>query len=364
MKVDAILSLKDQCDKPITALDEAIGDATAARGMVEHQRAALVNTVVEHLTNVISAAEHALSCVRSLRSALEDYGGAVKPIRTEFQAIITDATAAGLAVSQDGTTVTISHPANIPGGLGAFFASLRERCETNQTKYAYAETLFGDDLAGIDPALWESTLLPVFNKFVGTYGFPTGLNASARLPGWADTMRNTLGDTIESVYLQAKGAKYQAPAGIKDASLWKQISERGNLKNWKVPGVDAVKGGSRAVKTADALRIGGKVAGRACAVLDGVVSAYDSYQSDSYHHPEMGEGEKVARAGVMGAASAAAGYGGAVLGAKVGAAIGAFGGPVGILAGGIIGGVVGGLIGSTAGQTIASAINDGVISKH
>ena len=66
VKVDAILSLKDQCDKPIAALDEAIGDATAARGMVEHQRARLVETVVEHLTNVISASEHALSCFRSL----------------------------------------------------------------------------------------------------------------------------------------------------------------------------------------------------------------------------------------------------------------------------------------------------------
>ena len=362
--MDAILSLKDQCDTPIAALDEAIGDATTARGMVEHQRAALVNTVVEHLTNVISAAEHALSCFRSLQSALEDYGGTLKPIRTEFRAIVTDASGAGLTVSRDGTKVTISHPANIPGGLGAFFASLRSRCEINQRKFAYAETLFGDDLAGIDPTVWESTLLPVFNKFVDTYGFPTGLNARARLPGWADTLRNTVADTIESVYLQAKGAKYQAPAGIKDASPWKQITERGNLKNWKVPGVDAVKGGSRTIKAADALRTGGKLAGRACAVLDGVVSAYNSYQSDSYHHPEMGQGEKVARAGVMGAASAAGGYGGAVFGAKVGAAIGSFGGPVGILAGGIIGGVVGGLIGSTAGQTIASAINDSVISKH
>lgn len=128
--------------------------------------------------------------------------------------------------------------------------------------------------------------------------------------------------------------------------------------------MDAVKGGSRAIKTADVLRTGGKLAGRACAVLDGAVSAYNSYQSDSYHHPEMGQGEKIARAGVMGTASAAGGYAGAVFGAKVGAAIGSFGGPVGILAGGIIGGVVGGLIGSTAGQTIASAINDSVISKH
>ena len=360
VKVDAILSLKDQCDKPIAALDEAIGDATAARGMVEHQRARLVETVVEHLTNVISASEHALSCFRSLQSALEDYGGTLKPIRTEFQAIISDATAAGLTVSQAGTQVTISHPADVPGGIGVIFASLRSRCEINQRKFAYAETLFGSDLAGIDPTVWESTLLPVFNKFVETYGFPTGLNVPARLPGWADTMRNTLADGIESVYLQAKGAKYQTPAGIKDASLWKQITERGNLKNWKVPGVDAVKGGSRAIKTADVLRTGGKLAGRACAVLDGVVSAYDSYQSDSYHHPEMGQGEKIARAGVTGAASATGAYFGATYGAQLGAAIGAVGGPVGILAGGVIGGVIGGLAGSQTGKLIGSWINNGI----
>ena len=360
--MDAVQSLKDWCDAPITALDNAIADATTARGQIEHQRARLVETVVEHLTNMISASEHAMSCLRSLHSALEDYAGATQPIRTEFQAIVTDATAAGLAVSQDGTTVTISHPANIPGGVGAFFASLRSRCETNQTKYTYAETLFGDDLAGIDPALWESTLLPVFNKFVDTYGFPTGLNATARLPGWADTMRNTVADTIESGYLQAKGAKYQAPAGIKDASPWKQITERGNLKNWKVPGVDAVKGGSRTIKAADALRTGGKLAGRACAVLDGVVSAYDSYQSDSYHHPEMGQGEKVARAGVMGAASATGAYFGATYGAQLGAAIGAVGGPVGILAGGVIGGIIGGLAGSKLGQTVGNIVNNGMHS--
>lgn len=358
--VDAVQSLKDWCDAPIAALDDAIADATTARGQMGHQRARLVETVVEHLTNVISASEHAVSCLRSLHSALEDYAGAMAPIRTEFQAIITDATATGLTVSQAGTQVTISHPADVPGGVGVVFASLRERCDTNQKKFTYAESLFGDDLAGIDPTVWESTLLPVFNKFADTYGFPTGLNVPARLPGWADTMRNTLADGIESVYLQAKGAKYQAPAGIKDASPWKQITERGNLKNWKVPGVDAVKGGSRAIKTADVLRTGGKLAGRACAVLDGVVSAYDSYQSDSYHHPEMGQGEKIARAGVTGAASATGAYLGATYGAQLGAAIGAVGGPVGILAGGVIGGVIGGLAGSQVGKLVGSWINNGI----
>ena len=356
--VDAVQSLKDWCDAPIAALDDAIADATTARGQMGHQRARLVETVVEHLTNVISASEHAASCLRSLHSALEDYAGAMQPVRIEFQAIITDALAAGLTVSQAGTQVTISHPADVPGGVGVIFASLRERCDTNQKKFDYAESLFGDDLAAIDPTIWESTILAVFNRFVGTYGFPTGPNAAGGYPSWADTMRNTVGDATEALYLQAKGATYEAPPGLRDASLWKQVTERGNLKNWKIPSVNAVEGGSRVIKAADALRIGGKVAGRTCAVLDGVVSAYDSYQSDSYHHPEMGEGEKIARAGVTGAASAATGYGGAVLGAKVGAAIGSFGGPVGILAGGVIGGVVGGLIGSKIGSTMASGFNE------
>lgn len=358
--VDAVQSLKDWCDAPIAALDDAIADATTARGQMGHQRARLVETVVEHLTNMISASEHAVSCLRSLHSALEDYAGAMAPVRTEFQAIITDALAAGLTVSQAGTQVTISHPADVPGGVGVVFASLRSRCDTNQKKFAYAESLFGDDLAAIDPTIWESTILAVFNRFVGTYGFPTGPNAAGGYPSWADTVRNTVGDTTEALYLQAKGATYEAPPGLRDASLWKQVTERGNLKNWKVPSVNAVEGGSRVVKAADALRIGGKVAGRACAVLDGVVSAYDSYQSDSYHHPEMGQGEKIARAGVTGATSATGAYLGATYGAQLGAAIGAVGGPVGILAGGVIGGVIGGLAGSQAGKLVGSWINNGI----
>lgn len=34
--VDAVQSLKDWCDAPITALDNAIADATTARGQIEH----------------------------------------------------------------------------------------------------------------------------------------------------------------------------------------------------------------------------------------------------------------------------------------------------------------------------------------
>ena len=208
--VDAVQSLKDWCDTPMTALDDAVVDATTARGQVEHQRARLVETVVEHLTNMFPRASTLCHVSARYIPPWTDYAGAMQPIRTEFQAIITDATAAGLTVSQAGTQVTISHPADVPGGVGVIFASLRERCSINQKKFTYAESLFGDDLAGIDPTVWESTILAAFNRFVDTYRFPTGLNAASRYPSWADSVRNTVGDTTEAIYLQAKGAKYQA----------------------------------------------------------------------------------------------------------------------------------------------------------
>lgn len=40
-------------------------------------------------------------------------------------------------------------------------------------------------------------------------------------------------------------------------------------------------------------------------------SALESYQSDTYHHPEMGTGTKITRAGIKGIATAGLGYAGA-----------------------------------------------------
>ena len=84
----------------------------------------------------------------------------------------------------------------------------------------------------------------------------------------------------------------------------------------------------------------------------------ESYQSDTYHHPEMGEGTKIARAGIKGIATAGFGYAGATYGAQIGAALGAPLGPLGIVAGGLIGGVLGGWIGSSVGDAGATYLND------
>lgn len=93
------------------------------------------------------------------------------------------------------------------------------------------------------------------------------------------------------------------------------------------------------------------------------MSSLESYQSDTHHHPEMGEGTKIARAGIKGSISAAGGWGGAFFGAKIGTAVGASLGPLGIVAGSIIGGIIcGSLVGSASG-VLASGINDSFLNS-
>lgn len=111
----------------------------------------------------------------------------------------------------------------------------------------------------------------------------------------------------------------------------------------------------------------GKVAGVVGAVVDGGITAYDTYQTDTQQHPEWSEGHKVARAGTKGTLTGLGTWGGAALGAKGGAAIGAacsgpFA-PVGAVVGGIVGGVVGGLIGHYAGEKVGDGANS-LIDSH
>ena len=86
-------------------------------------------------------------------------------------------------------------------------------------------------------------------------------------------------------------------------------------------------------------------------------------QSATSHHPDMGAGTTIARAGIQGSLSAAGGWGGAVLGAKVGAAVGASLGPLGIVAGSIVGGVLGGWLGGTIGDSSATFFNSHALSS-
>ena len=87
-------------------------------------------------------------------------------------------------------------------------------------------------------------------------------------------------------------------------------------------------------------------------ILDGALSAKDQWDRDALN-PQIGTGERIARAAVTGAGSAGGAALGASYGANLGAAIGTFGGPIGIAAGTIVGGIVGGIAGSSFGSAVS-----------
>lgn len=109
----------------------------------------------------------------------------------------------------------------------------------------------------------------------------------------------------------------------------------------------------------------GEVAGVAGAVVDGGITAYDTYQTDTYQHPEWSEEHKIARAGVKGTLTGGATWAGAWLGAKGGATIGAavsgpFA-PIGAVVGGLVGGAIGGAAGHYFGEMTGNTVNNGII---
>lgn len=87
-------------------------------------------------------------------------------------------------------------------------------------------------------------------------------------------------------------------------------------------------------------------------ILDGALSAKDQWDRDALN-PQIGTGERIARAAVTGAGSAGGAALSASYGANLGAAIGTFGGPIGIAAGTIVGGIVGGIAGSSFGSAVS-----------
>ncbi len=107
---------------------------------------------------------------------------------------------------------------------------------------------------------------------------------------------------------------------------------------------------------------GSRALGVAGAALTVYGAGYSQWESDQKYHPDMGDGERVARAAgnaaVEGGFAAAGGYAGAVAGAEFGAAVGSiFPGP-----GTVVGGVVGGVIGGFAGSKVGAATGRGIKS--
>ena len=362
INVDSLSSADAQFDPLLTALDSASTDTREARNQIDVQTAELVFYANDHLNKTEKVLDDLHGQVAKLRQALRNAHDGMARVRDEYVAIAKDATTFGMSVTTSGTSTTVTLRANATQYSIDQFNALHDRERYNTSCYDAGEWELSDALDAIDASWWDATLGGVLDQLVGIVVPPLGdRHAVLKTIEWGQGLRSTAADTTRAAFLFRHHASYRKPPKFNSLSRWEKLTAPGDLANWKPAGMRP--GGGGAPKPPGVLRNlekGGKIAGGAMAVLDGALTAYDSYQSDSYNHPEMGEGEKITRAGVKGVTTGALGWAGATYGAQLGATIGAFGGPLGVLAGGIIGGVVGGMAGSWAGSTFSDIANAGI----
>ena len=164
-------------------------------------------------------------------------------------------------------------------------------------------------------------------------------------PRWPAGATNAMGQSLKGKF-----------RNVQQMGWFRRHWEMTKHKNW----VSGYKQGNKPAATIGrAARRFGNLMGRigiVATLADGVLSAKDQWERDAIN-PQIGTGERVARATTTGATTAGGGWLGAWGGAKAGAFIGTFGGPIGIAAGTVIGGIVGSSLGSAASGLAKGVLN-------
>lgn len=379
----------------ISQLQTSAQDANDARHLIESQVASCVPHAAEDLKKLENSALDTVKLLELLRGAISTYAWAVQKVRDNFRSIREDARKNGLTVSECGESAFIHLSEAQRDSHSTLFTSLSQRCAWAKNNLESANYQFATDLSEIDTSNIERILGSLVKRFRDKFLPPQGYHAEWKMPKYLQGLVNDGVKTFHGAYLFNKNAIFSPTEDYVHLNSWRRFIERGKLSNWKPtrgrhvhqarhmpkvpegakPGRLAQNSGevtqairvdgeaSSILKNVSKLESGAKLLGGGVAIAGGGLSALESYQSDTYHHPEMGEGTKIARAGIKGSLSAAGGWGGAVLGAKVGAAVGASLGPLGIVAGSIVGGVLGGWLGGTIGDSSATFFNSHALSS-
>ena len=393
--VDGLFAADQQFRTMISQLQTSAQDANDARHLIELQLASCVPHAAEDLRKLENSALDTVKLLELLRVAISTYAWAVRKVRDNFRSIREDARKAGLTVSECGESAFIHLSEQQRDSYSALFTSLSERCSWTKNNLESANYEFATDLSQIDTSDIERILGSLVKRFRDKFLPPQGYHAEWKMPKYLQGLVSEGVKTFHGAYLFNKNAIFSPNEDYVHLNSWRRFIERGKLSNWKPtrgrhvhqarhgpkvpegakPGRLAQNSGevtqairvdgeaSSILKNVSRLESGAKLLGGGVAIAGGGLSALESYQSDTYHHPEMGEGTKIARAGIKGSLSAAGGWGGAVLGAKVGAAVGASLGPLGIVAGSIVGGVLGGWLGGTIGDSSATFLNSHALSS-
>jgi len=388
--VDGLFAADQQFQTMISQLRNSAQDAHDARHLIESQVASCVPQAAEDLKKLENSALDTVKLLELLRGAISTYAWAVQKVRDSFRSIREDARKAGLTVSECGESAFIHLSESQRDSHSALFSSLSKRCSWTKNNLESANHEFATDLSKLDTSDIERILGSLVKRFRDKFLPPQGYHAEWKMPKYLQGLVTDGVKTFHGAYLFNKNAIFSPNEDYVHLNSWRRFRERGKLSNWKPtrglhahqarhgpkvpegakPGLMARNSGEvtqairvdgeapSVLKNVSKLESGGKLLGGGLAIAGGGLSALESYQSDTYHHPEMGEGTKIARAGIKGIATAGFGYAGATYGAQIGAALGAPLGPLGIVAGGLIGGVLGGWIGSSVGDAGAAYIND------
>ena len=352
INVDALFDFEAQCEQSAGVLDRADGDAVRASSIVAQQEALLVEDCRNDLRITSDVCEEASHDLSTLKNAVSELAWSMKSVRDEYKGIAQKAQDCGLLVAGD----TVSLFDESDDYLVSSFNELQAQAEVQRLNYERAEHVFSLALDSLKVDAYEQWIEPVFNalkdQFVLNDEHPDA-NALPYTMGLIDFGGNSVAATTMMRY---RGC-YTPPAGY---------FANGDLQAWtfRPTGTQVIEpAGTRTI--APIASKAGKVAGVAGAVVDGGITAYDTYQTDTQQHPEWSEGHKVARAGTKGTLTGLGTWGGAWLGAKGGAAIGAavsgpFA-PIGAVVGGIVGGVVGGVIGHSLGEEAGNLANDAIV---
>ena len=353
INVKNLFAFEEKCTHSAGALHTAGGDAMRAFSIVGQQEALLVEECQHDLQIASDVCDEISNDLKELANAVSELAWAMKSVRGEYRGIRQKARNCGLAVHGD--TVTLFDDAS--EDLVRSFEELRAQAEVQRLNYERAEYVFSLALDSLKVDVYEQWIEPVFNALKEQIILDDKHPIAKAIP-YGVGLLDMSGQMTIGASMWHFNRLYEPPKGF---------FAKGDLSKWAFrPGRHGLEPMATRSVSPIATKIG-KVAGPIGAVVDGGITAYDTYQTDTEQHPEWSEEHKIARAGTKGTLAGLGTWGGAALGAKGGAAIGAavsgpFA-PVGAVVGGIVGGVIGGLVGHYAGEKFGDGINS-VIDSH
>ena len=346
-------------------LDAVAQDLQAARDMVEagDLQGATADRLFDAMTDNTDNAKRLMGAVKALVEALGALADALTSTGLWFDNLADAAVAEHQEVTED-EIVAPADPTN--PAYDAQVEAYSQFCEESYEIYEKERNAYEDfesacqDIAG--PLAWlAGEVLPDWSlsgigKFVGLldnvntavlWGAIRAQNARFA-PRWPKGATNAVGQKI--------GGQLISPNSMNPLEkMWLMTKP----ENW-------VAGKGKAKSLATTVRRFATKAGEhlsrigiVTTILDGALSAKDQWDRDALN-PQIGTGERVARATLTGGLTAGVGFEFASAGANIGAAIGTVGGPIGIAAGTIVGGIIGGIAGSSIGSWLADGMKAGL----